>query len=228
MKQCGKIYCFTSPSGKSYIGQTWMKSVVGKTSHTSRYKSAGEGACGIFAAAIKKYGFENFRLTVVEDNIMTQVALDEAEEFFIAYLQTMQPNGYNLTGGGRGGLKSVETRRRLSTAATGRKHTTASREKISAANAGPNNPMYGVVRTAESKQRMSDAQRGKARGSHSLEHCQKIAAALRGRTVSAETRQKQSVQRKGRVPWNKGKKGSQVAWNKGLKRITPSESHEEE
>lgn len=44
----------------------------------------------------------------------------------------------------------------------------------------------------------------------------------RGHRQSIDTRQKigasNSVALLGNVPWNKGKKGSQVAWNKGLKK----------
>jgi len=46
----------------------------------------------------------------------------------------------------------------------------------------------------------------------SAETKRKISATLKGRPLSDETRQKM----KGRTPWNKGKKGVQVAWNKGL------------
>jgi len=38
-----------------------------------------------------------------------------------------------------------------------------------------------------------------------------------GRKHSEETIQKIKEKTKGRIPWNKGLKGSQVAWNKGLK-----------
>ena len=34
---------------------------------------------------------------------------------------------------------------------------------------------------------------------------------------SEESIEKMKAKLKGRVPWNKGKTGSQVAWNKGLK-----------
>ena len=40
----------------------------------------------------------------------------------------------------------------------------------------------------------------------------KISKALSGRLLTEQTKQKM----KGRVPWNKGKRGVQVAWNKGM------------
>lgn len=41
---------------------------------------------------------------------------------------------------------------------------------------------------------------------------QKISKKLKGRPLSEKTKQKM----KNRIPWNKGKKGFQVAWNKGM------------
>lgn len=58
----------------------------------------------------------------------------------------------------------------------------------------------------------------------SEEHRTKIVNSLKGRVVSAETREKIRESNKKTkslnppIPWNKGKKGSQVAWNKGLKK----------
>lgn len=58
----------------------------------------------------------------------------------------------------------------------------------------------------------------------SEEHRTKIVNSLKGRVVSAETREKIRESNKKTkslnptVPWNKGKKGAQVAWNKGLKK----------
>jgi hypothetical protein len=44
----------------------------------------------------------------------------------------------------------------------------------------------------------------------------KISAALIGKSKSEEHRKKISESSKGNIPWNKGKKGVQVAWNKGI------------
>lgn len=38
-----------------------------------------------------------------------------------------------------------------------------------------------------------------------------------GKTHSEESLKKMSAAKKGKIPWNKGKKGVQVAWNKGIK-----------
>lgn len=69
----------------------------------------------------------------------------------------------------------------------------------------------------ERSQKISRAMKGRKL---SPEHCAKIGAAHKGKTVGLRQRQRQSVAMKrcyvnGMVPWNKGKKGMQVAWNKG-------------
>jgi group I intron endonuclease len=45
----------------------------------------------------------------------------------------------------------------------------------------------------------------------------KRAESRKGVKASEETKQKQRDARKGKPPWNKGKKGIQIAWNKGTK-----------
>lgn len=51
----GIIYKFTSPSGKSYIGQTNQ----GNKRYSQHAKSS-KSKDGKFQRAIRKYGFENF------------------------------------------------------------------------------------------------------------------------------------------------------------------------
>lgn len=71
----------------------------------------------------------------------------------------------------------------------------------------------------EVRGRIGSGQRGKAR---SEEHCRRISEAKKGKasnrrgvTLSPDTRERISRAGRGRIPWNKGKKGVQVAWNKG-------------
>lgn len=71
----------------------------------------------------------------------------------------------------------------------GRKMSLESRKKIS-------NSLVGKVVNNETRQRMSDARTGMI--------------------FSEEHRANISASQLGRVPWNKGKVGVQVAWNKGL------------
>lgn len=57
---------------------------------------------------------------------------------------------------------------------------------------------------------------GMLSGKHSEETCEKIRKANTGKKFSEEHRQKLSAAKKGKEPWNKGKKGLQKGWNKGM------------
>ena len=57
----GFIYKYTSPSGKSYIGQT-IKTVEQR----AKYTGEGYKKCPVFYRAILKYGFENFTCEILE------------------------------------------------------------------------------------------------------------------------------------------------------------------
>ena len=102
----GLIYKITSPSGKMYIGQT-----TGKLNRRiSRH--ATESGCVAMKRAMDKYGRENMKCDVIEENIPLE-QLDDYEMYWIDELNTLSPNGYNLkTGGGRP-LFSEESKERM-------------------------------------------------------------------------------------------------------------------
>lgn len=71
--------------------------------------------------------------------------------------------------------------------------------------------------TEEQKRKLSEARKGKKYGPLSEETKRKISESNKGKKKhSEEQKRKWSEMRKGRTPWNKGKKGVQVAWNKGI------------
>lgn len=92
----GIIYKYTSPNGKSYIGQT-------KTTIEKRRKNEyGTGYAGspCFYHAIQKYkGLQNFQYEELE--IVNIDELDEREKYYIALFNTITPNGYNIESGGQ-------------------------------------------------------------------------------------------------------------------------------
>lgn len=93
------IYMYTNKlNGMKYIGQTW--NFKGRTAtHPS-------GDLYI-DKALRKYGKANFELTILEDGIFDQTMLDKKEQYYIALYDTFN-NGYNLTKGGKGGIKFDE------------------------------------------------------------------------------------------------------------------------
>ena len=132
------IYKYTSPSGKSYIGQT-CDLISRKQQHKkSKY-------CRAFHNAITKYGFENFIEEILEENL----TLEEAnifEELYITEHNTLSPNGYNLQSGGNNKQFSKETLEKL----RGENHhnfgkhlSEETKRRIGLPQIGENNHMYG-------------------------------------------------------------------------------------
>ena len=200
----GIIYKYTSPSGKSYIGQT-----VRPEERMAKHRRMAGDDCA-FHRAIKKYGFENFTYEVLmtidlEDKQELKQKLDFFEKFYIRKYKTFE-NGYNMTAGGGGCLGfshivSEEAKEKLSIAHTGKKLSEEHKKKISDGN-------KGKVFSEDTKGRMSAAQKNR-----SEEHKKHLSEAQKGKTLSEEHRQKlreawaRRKEHGNGVPWNKGKTG---------------------
>ncbi len=102
-------------SGKSYIGETKKADVETRWKGHIQAISRGQG-CPALRDAIKKYGWDKFKFTVLI------VCFDEDrfiyEREYIKKYNSVVPNGYNITSGGEGG------------GFVGRKHTAETIEKI--------------------------------------------------------------------------------------------------
>lgn len=115
----GIIYKYTSPSGKSYIGQT-IKTIEKR----AKYTGEGYKGCPVFYKAILKYGFENFICEILEEvtaetNQEIKKKLGEREQFYICKFNTLAPSGYNIRLGGEdGSIFSKESK----VCATGSEH----------------------------------------------------------------------------------------------------------
>lgn len=88
----GFIYCYTSPSGKKYIGQT-IQSLQERARQGKGYRK-----CGVFYRAILKYGFDAMKVEILEECDIS--LLDEKEREWIDFYDTRVPNGYNIAEGG--------------------------------------------------------------------------------------------------------------------------------
>jgi group I intron endonuclease len=211
------IYKHTSPSGKSYIGQT------NNYKRRCRQHRSITGNCLFFNSAIKKYGWDKFTHEVIAENL----TIDEAnyyEEFYIKEFKALYPNGYNLTTGGSNSLHSDETKEKIRIAAigrvfsketiekkriasTGRVHSKETKEKISIALSGENNPSFGVSPNESTREKIRLATIGRPRSEKAKENMNKkrfgrvlsdatklkIGLANSGRTPSLETKQKISI-----------------------------------
>ena len=129
----GSIYLIRNTvNGKCYVGQTVCD--IGKRIH-QHLESGNRGSKLVYQAS-QKYGIEAFTVEILHDGIL-DFMLDELEIQEIKRHNTLSPNGYNLeTGGHANKSLSPETRRKISVARIGKKHTLEARQKIGKANIG--------------------------------------------------------------------------------------------
>ncbi len=195
------IYKFTSPSGKSYIGQT-----CNITRRLYEHKRAASPQA--FHSAIRKYGWDNFTYEI----LAAKLSLEESnilEEKFIKEHNTLVPCGYNLLMGGLNYGRTDETRKKMSLAQLGKFRlplTEDAKRHLSEINKGKK-----LSEVTKQKISTNSARRGKpshTRGkpaynrgkSPSTETRKKISAALAGKARSPrseETKQKLSTLKKG-------------------------------
>jgi group I intron endonuclease len=109
----GDIYCLTSPSGKKYIGQAVKKLKNGRHwGFINRWKqhikdSTTKDYCRLLNNSIRKYGYENFKVELLKECPVED--LNKYEQQYILELNTLSPNGYNLTTGGNFCQQTIET-----------------------------------------------------------------------------------------------------------------------
>ena len=111
----GEIYIARNKiTGKAYVGQAQKLMGVaeqkwgGKGRWTRhRLESTLEDASSyqnLVSEAIRTHGFESFELKIICECLLDE--MDELEERYIAEYNTLEPNGYNMTTGGKKGKHS--------------------------------------------------------------------------------------------------------------------------
>ena len=108
-------------NGKGYIGLTARSESDRSGKNGQKYLQKSQP---IFAAAIRKYGWDAFTTEVLETNIPSLIVANEREQFWISYYHTYiyDPlcNGYNATPGGNArGKASPEICNKISDAKAG-------------------------------------------------------------------------------------------------------------
>jgi group I intron endonuclease len=84
------IYCITSSNGKNYVGSA---KDVDRRINQHRWGRSDRARTAIHAA-IKKYGWDTFKVEVLEETCM--LLRSERENFWIAEKNSLSPSGYNL------------------------------------------------------------------------------------------------------------------------------------
>lgn len=228
-------------NGKLYVGQT-VQLLERQKAH---FRDSSRGSDLVFHRAIRKFGEAVFDWFVVQ-TCNDRMATDEAEKFWIASLNTITPNGYNMNGGGCGPYKvspevcekirqshlgkplSEEHKKKMSEAIKGRKVSKETRDKISAGHKkishdhlrGKSHPQYGTHRSEETKRKLSEA----TKKSMTPERLEELRIFKTGWNPTEETRKKMSETHKAITPrgpdhpWY-GKPGARLGKKKSLEEI---------
>lgn len=152
-------------NGKSYIGQTTVPLVVRIKRHRK------ENKCKAIYAAIKKYGWENFKVIVL-CHCNNKNELDAFEKYYIKkYKSYFKDNGYNLTFGGEGCF--------------GYRHTDQSKNKISKIH-------KGKTISDEHKKILSEVHSNRVYPPRTEEHTRNLIESRAGYVTSDETKLKLS------------------------------------
>lgn len=144
------LYCITNKiNNKSYVGQSidpkerWRKHMwdvkrqTGKTAQSKKFA---------IHNAIAKYGEYNFEWQII-DQVNTEQESNELEIFYIQYLNTLFPNGYNLTHGGDNHSLTYEARKKIS--------DTLKTTSSLIGKKGKTHPRFGVVPTQAERDNLS-------------------------------------------------------------------------
>lgn len=174
-------------TGMSYIGQTTRSLKERKSAHLKRAISSNLK----FYNAIKKYGEDKF-FWIILKQCKTRKELNYWEEFYINFYNTMTPNGYNLTNGGKGSL--------------GLRHRKETKELLSKINSGKNHPQFGIPCSIETKKKIGDANRGRK---FPKEFGKQMSKRLRKLWQNEAWRKRQSM------AFSKGHKGIGIGRNNG-------------
>ena len=122
----GQTYCVykhTAPNGKVYIGIT-KQDPVARWKNGKNYKDN-----PYFTQAINKYGWNNIQHEIIESGLTKETACEKEQEYIRAYNSTDRGKGYNILCGGditpdrTGSTASAETRKKMSNARKGKRHS---------------------------------------------------------------------------------------------------------
>lgn len=123
------IYKITNPKGKVYIGKSIN---IEKRLEYYKYISLRKTQHKL-NNSISKYGFENHILEIIEE--CDEEQLNKREIYWISYYDSVK-SGLNLMYGGEGGRQSQEVKDKKSISMTGKRHSLATREKMSKSKKG--------------------------------------------------------------------------------------------
>lgn len=140
----GHIYKITNNiNNKSYIGQTLITLTNGRVMgyinrfkiHIQRSKYNYKKGSPVLEKALRKYDETNFKLELLQECDIKD--MNNLEDYYITFYDTLYPNGYNLmSGGGNGRILSNISKEKMSKTRLGKKHTEITKERMSISQKG--------------------------------------------------------------------------------------------
>ena len=132
----GNIYIIINPKNNIYIGQT-----IDFKNRIRSYKYLKCNSQPRIFNSIKKYGFENHTIEILEvveneDKKMLIEKLNELEIFYIKKYNSCSDSGLNCEIGGRNSPCSKETIEKIRKSKLGKKHSEETKLKLSLINSG--------------------------------------------------------------------------------------------
>ena len=91
-----KVYKHKSPNGKNYIG------ITGQEPERRWQNGHGYATQRLFWNAIQKYGWDNFKHEILEDNLTKEEAFLKEKYYIDMFKSNQREYGYNVTSGGDG------------------------------------------------------------------------------------------------------------------------------
>jgi group I intron endonuclease len=209
------IYKITSPTGKVYIGQTWLTA-----QRISQYKGVHCKGQPKLYNSIKKHGFGNHAFDIIHQlpQDVDQETIDRYEDLYMTAYRDCGVELLNLRHAGSRGKHTAETIAKMKNKhgkwMLGRKMSEGHKEMLRQKNTG-NKYNLGRTPSEETKKKLSQIHKGRIGpfkgGHHSEEHKQSLSEKMKGNKFSVgvkwtpEQREKMMASRK--EPWNKGRKG---------------------
>ncbi len=170
---------------KKYIGQKKSKVFL-----DSKYLGSGTH----LKNAVKKYGAENFKVTMI-DTAESKQELNQKEIYYIAkYNAQTDPNFYNISAGGDCGVGGPKFK--------GHKHSEESKQRISKSCKGNLNGFYGKHHNKDTRKIMSEKRRQRITTDETRA---KMSASRKGKKFTEEHKRKISEAQRGHKGNNWGK-----------------------
>ena len=194
-----KIYKYTNKvNGKVYIGRTCT------TLKKRARRGQGYKGCVYFWCAIEKYGWDNFEPEILESGLTNEEAAIKETEYIKKFNSANSEFGYNIIENANNDIGEKV------------------RIKMSERNKGENNPRWGCHISEEHRQKIREANKKRVYTPEMIENMRKGHQKkgfvgknhpMYGRHHTEEAKRKVSEANKGHIPWNKGKKMSEIKPN---------------